>query len=81
MAVWYDGRCTCCGREAHVVGIDDVTALCGECLGNSDYIQCDECGEYWNAEYVEFVTTDDGRTICEYCTEDMDAQDEDEDEE
>lgn len=62
--------CTECGEETDVIIVDDETRLCESCLNELDYIECDQCNEYWQADAVEFYETDDGMTICEYCHED-----------
>lgn len=66
------GTCTDCGKEnCRLTVLDDVVMVCDECL-NTDYTQCDICGEYWNDTYVEFTFTEDERIICAYCMEDLD---------
>lgn len=61
--------CTDCGKaDCHLTIIDEVTAVCDQCL-DSRFIQCDECGEYWDDFAVEFTYTEDDRCICEYCME------------
>ena len=62
--------CTECGEETEVVIVDDVTRLCESCLNDLDYIECDHCHEYWQADVVEFYENEDGESICEYCYED-----------
>ena len=69
------GTCTSCGKEGvQLTTIDDLTRLCPECL-DSEYTQCDDCGEYWADGYVEFFLTTDDRLICEYCREEYNDED------
>jgi hypothetical protein len=63
--------CTECGKETDVIIVDDETRLCESCLDELDYCECDCCHEYWLADVVEFFDTEDGRTVCEHCYEDM----------
>ena len=70
------GKCTMCGEEAELTILDDVDRVCDECL-DSNFTQCEECGEYYS-EYVEFFCLKDGRLICEYCREDFDDEEIDE---
>lgn len=63
-------KCTNCGKETEVIVVDDVNRLCKSCLDELDYIECDNCHEYWQADAVEFYETEDG-TICEYCYEEL----------
>ena len=66
------GTCTSCGRQnCKLTIIDDVVSVCDECL-DSEYTQCDDCGEFWADGYVEFFVTKDDRLICEYCRENYD---------
>ena len=68
------GTCTDCGKEnCKLIVLDDVVRVCEECL-ETNYTQCDVCGEYWNDAYVEFTVTDDDRLVCEYCMEDMEDE-------
>ena len=65
------GTCTECGEENVMVNVvDDETILCDDCLGD-DYIECDECHELWLYDAIKFYELKDGRTLCEYCAEDM----------
>lgn len=66
------GKCDCCGTEAKLTIVDNETRLCDECL-DSEYTQCEECGEYY-PDHVEFFVTTDNRLICEYCREDFDDE-------
>lgn len=69
------GTCTDCGKEnCDLIVLDDVVRVCEECL-ESNYTQCDVCGEYWADGYVEFTVTDDDKLVCEYCMEDMEDED------
>lgn len=67
--------CTECGEKTEVVIIDEVTRLCEACIDELDYIECDRCHEYWQADAVEFYETEDGCTICEHCQEMLDEED------
>ena len=65
-------KCTCCGDEAEsLTVICDDLEVCDFCLDNV-FEHCDECGEYYDFSSVDFIETEDGRMICEYCAEDMD---------
>lgn len=69
--------CTECGKEVDwVATIDEETFLCEECFANSDYFECDECGEYWKYGAVECYNLVDGRCLCEYCAEELMNNDE-----
>ena len=63
------GTCTECGRRRMVWLINEETKLCNECVDLLDYIKCDECGEFFPYDTVEFTDLPDGRTVCEYCLE------------
>ena len=69
MAERYDGTCTECGEETEVTLIDEVTSLCDSCIEELDYIECDECCDFWAADAIRFYNLKDGRTLCEYCGE------------
>ncbi|MBR3486034.1 MAG: hypothetical protein IKH31_00460 [Clostridia bacterium] len=46
--------CSKCGKEVDwVAAVDEGVFLCRECLYDSDYFCCDECGEYWEYGAVE----------------------------
>lgn len=67
------GTCTDCGKEKmDLMILDDVDRLCEQCL-DASYIRCDICGEYYS-DTIDFTYTDD-QTICEYCMEDLDDED------
>lgn len=66
--------CTECGTETEVIIVDDETRLCESCLDELDYIECDNCHEYWQADAVEFFETEDGENICEHCQEILDEE-------
>lgn len=67
--------CTRCGKDqCKVTIIDDVDRVCDECLGEH-FLQCDDCGEYWELGCIEFFLTTDDRLICEHCREDYDDSD------
>ena len=62
--------CSKCGKEVDwVTAVDEGVFLCRECLANSDYFCCDECGEYWEYGAVECYNLVDGRRLCQYCAE------------
>ena len=68
----YKGTCTMCGEENCTLTIvDEVAHVCEDCLDN-EYIQCDECKEYWLYDAIKFYNLKDGRTLCEHCAEDID---------
>ena len=70
------GICTLCGKEVKQLTIvDEETHVCDECL-NSNYTQCDECGEYYLNDSVEMYELEDGRCICEYCYAELSDEDE-----
>jgi hypothetical protein len=69
--------CTECGEETEVIIVDDETRLCEDCLAELDFIECDHCHEYWQADVVEFYETEDGSTICEHCKDMLDEDAED----
>jgi hypothetical protein len=70
----YKGTCTMCGAENQKLTIVDEEAhVCAECLDN-EYFYCDECHEYWLCDAVEYFELEDGRTVCEYCAEDIGEQ-------
>ena len=68
----YKGTCTLCGEEnCNLTIVDEVAHVCDDCLDN-EYIQCDECKEYWLYDAIKFYHLKDGRTLCEHCAEDID---------
>lgn len=68
----YKGTCTMCGKkDTDLTIVDEVEHVCEDCLGN-EYIQCDECKEYWLWDAILFYNLKDGRTLCEHCAEDID---------
>lgn len=68
------GTCTQCGKEnSHLTIVDEGIQVCEECL-DAFYFQCEECGEYWDASYVDQLWLKDGRTICEHCRENFDDE-------
>ena len=70
----YVGTCTMCGEEnRNLTIVDEVAHVCSECLDN-EYFYCDECHEYWLCDVVEYYELDDGRTVCEYCYEDIEEE-------
>ena len=74
------GTCSDCGKEnAELIILDDADRVCEDCL-ESSYIQCDVCGEYYGDAAIEFTYLDDGRTVCEYCMDDIEDEDDEEDE-
>lgn len=68
-------KCTECGKKTEVTVVDEVTRLCDKCLDLLDYIECDHCHEFWLAEVIDFVETEDGSIICEHCQELLDEED------
>lgn len=69
MAQRYNGTCAECGKETEVTLIDEVTSLCDDCIEELDYIECDECHEFWRWDAVSFRHLKDGRTLCEDCAQ------------
>ena len=66
--------CSRCGKACtELTYVDGVDHVCDECL-EDHFTYCDECGEYWDNDFIEVVETEDGRQICERCRE---AEDED----
>lgn len=67
-----NGKCTLCGRTGcDLTAVDEATFVCDECL-EQEYFRCDDCGEYWSYDDVEFYHLKDGSTVCENCREDHD---------
>ena len=67
-----NGSCTLCGRTGcDLTAVDEFTFVCDECL-EQEFFCCDDCGEYWSYDEMEFYHLKDGRTICENCREDHD---------
>lgn len=72
MATEYIGTCTECGKEnTKVTLIDECTSLCDKCIDELDYIECDECHELWRWDAVKFYNLKDGRTLCEWCGDNL----------
>lgn len=70
----YNGTCTMCGKkDCDLTIVDEEAHVCPDCLDN-EYFYCDKCHEYWLCDAVEYVELDDGRTVCEYCAEDIDDE-------
>lgn len=71
------GTCTQCGAEGveRCCVCDDVY-VCADCL-DSDFTKCDECGKYYSNDVVNLV---DDQMLCEYCQEELEAENEEEDE-
>lgn len=68
------GTCTLCGKNnCKLTMIDEVDQVCEECL-DDEYIQCEECEEYWKWDIIKFYNLKDGRTLCEHCAEDVDPE-------
>ena len=66
------GTCTLCGaKNIEVTLIDEVTSVCEDCR-DEEYIFCEACEQYWKWDAIKFANLKDGRTICEYCAEDVD---------
>lgn len=71
------GTCTCCGEsDVDLIILNDDDHICTECL-ESDYQKCDECGEYWPIDMVDFIGE---KAVCSYCAEEMEDEDDSEDE-
>lgn len=69
------GTCTRCEAEnCQLTIIDDMDRVCVECL-DSFFTLCDDCGEYWEDDAIEFFVTTDDRLICEHCRENYDDED------
>lgn len=64
--------CTECGKETKVWMIRDEIWLCDDCVEEQGWVQCDICGDFYVDGEVEFTDLPDGRTVCEYCMEDLD---------
>jgi hypothetical protein len=68
------GTCTLCGKKnCALTMIDEVDKVCEDCL-DDEYIQCEECDEYWKWDIIKFYNLKDGRTLCEHCAEDVDPE-------
>ena len=67
----FEGTCQECGEEKMVYLIREDVILCEECADELDWIQCEICGDFYPYGDVEFTELDDGRTVCEYCMEDL----------
>ena len=66
------GQCDNCGDEdVDLFCVPGYMNLCQYCLENEADI-CDECGQIWLSDAVEFTETEDGRMVCEYCMEEAD---------
>ena len=63
--------CTECGDKTEVVIIDEVTRLCENCIDDLDYMQCDNCNEYYPCDVIDFYELKSGNTICEHCKESL----------
>lgn len=67
------GTCERCKAEnvelVYVPGDSDAMHLCRACYEETEI--CDECGIIYPTDEVEFTYTDDGRTICEWCAQDI----------
>lgn len=67
----YIGTCTMCGKQKRkLLIVDEEAHVCQDCLDN-EYIQCDECKEYWLWDAIMFYHLKDERTLCEHCAEDV----------
>jgi formylmethanofuran dehydrogenase subunit E len=70
----YIGTCTICGTENQKLTIvDEETHVCPHCL-DADFFYCEQCHEYWMCGAVEDIELEDGRTVCEYCAEDIEDE-------
>lgn len=65
------GICTKCGEHTEITVIDDITMLCDDCIDELDYIECDECKEFWLWDAIKFYHLKDDRTLCEHCAESL----------
>lgn len=65
------GICTECGEETEITVIDDVTMLCDDCIEELDYIECDNCHEFWLWDAIKFYHLIDERVLCEHCAQAM----------
>lgn len=75
------GECEYCGsKDVDLYCIQDYMWLCQDCLEN-EVTLCEECGELWISDAVEFYEAKDGRLVCEYCADNLGLTSEDEDEE
>ena len=63
--------CTECGEHTEITLIDDVNILCDDCIDELDYIECDECKQYWLWDAIKFYHLKDERTFCEDCAESL----------
>ena len=69
------GTCECCGKtDVDLCCIPNYMWLCEECFDNMDI--CDICGEGYVEGALDFVLLDDGRYICPYCAEELEAEEE-----
>ena len=67
---WGEGTCSCCGEEnVEVCALSDDYMVCEDCFFNELEL-CDECGELWDPNYVDFYD-DDGRHVCMHCAEEL----------
>ena len=66
------GTCTSCGRQnCNLTIIDDVVSVCDECL-DSEYTQCDDCGEFfigtgYEPNVLSDLLSDEEQIICKDC--------------
>ena len=59
----YFGTCTECGEEnCELTVVDELNHVCEDCLDN-EYIECEECNEYWKWDAIKFFNLKDGRTL------------------
>lgn len=67
----YKGTCTMCGKKnTSLTVVDEEAHVCEDCLDN-EYIQCEECGEYWLYDAIKFYHLKDEHILCEHCAEDV----------
>lgn len=71
MAESFTGKCSKCGRKKTVWQIREDLVLCERCADKLDWVQCDICKDFFPFGDVEFTELPDGRTVCEYCAEDL----------
>lgn len=65
------GICSECGANVEITVVDDITMLCDDCIEELDYIECDECHEFWLWDAIRFFHLKDERTLCEHCAENL----------
>lgn len=65
------GDCIRCSeKDVDLFVIPDLGGVCKDCLEN-DMDVCDVCGIIYDCMETEFTELDDGRTVCEWCLEEV----------